>query len=86
MFTVQLVVAFSTFFEETYVKMKSYLHTIGSGRLISRLKSSRNFFSPGLAKTLKHYNNFAVHYPLLSMALTTGFRMYFGYLNIIFDC
>jgi uncharacterized protein YqhQ len=34
MFTIQLMVAFSTFFEETYAKVKSYFHTVGSGRII----------------------------------------------------
>lgn len=32
-----------------------------------------NEFSSGLTRTLKSYNNFVIHYPLLSMALTTGF-------------
>jgi len=62
MFSIQLMVAFSTFFGEIYEKIKSHLHTIGSA----------------LTRTLKVYNNFVIRYPLLSMALTTGTTMGLG--------
>jgi hypothetical protein len=78
MFSVQLIVVFSTFFEEFYAKIKTHVHTIGSGK--ENPSWSRRiliwWFSLGLAQTLKRYNNFVVHYPLLSMALTTGFLMW----------
>jgi hypothetical protein len=34
MFSIQLIVGFSTFFGEIYAKFKSHLQTIGSGKII----------------------------------------------------
>lgn len=69
MFAIQLTMAFSTFFTEFYEKFKSSLNTITSG----------------LARTLKSYNNFVIHYPLLSMAITTGFDEDHWNVNLNFD-
>lgn len=62
MFSLQMLVIVSTYFESFYGKFKSHLHT----------------YSSELGHLLKQYNNFVVRYPLLSMALTTGTTMGLG--------
>ncbi|UJR36883.1 hypothetical protein I4U23_029596 [Adineta vaga] len=57
-----LAMAFSTFFGDIYAKLKLLLRVVLSV----------------FAGTLKKYNNFVLHYPLLSMALTTGTTMGLG--------
>ncbi|CAF1451384.1 unnamed protein product [Adineta ricciae] len=62
MFTVQVFMAFSTLFGDIYAKLKLTLRILVSM----------------FASTLRKYNNFVLHYPLLSMALTTGTTMGLG--------
>jgi len=62
MFSLQMLVVFSTYFENFYGKSKSYFHA----------------YTSKLARLLKQYNSFVVRYPLLSMALTTGTTMGLG--------
>lgn len=62
MFSLHVLVGFSTIFAEFFHKIKSQARVVGCT----------------MGETLKRYNNFVIKYPLFAMALTTGTTMAIG--------